>query len=191
MQRRRFQIGRHYQVGQAAAQGPAYQPAIQVAPPGGRGDPGCGFPAPRDPGTPHGCPTVGVNYCFTQASGENLNVAAAAGVIVVVTPTNASEAVPRSLIVSVFDTGLNTRVLNGALQRAEVFGDNQLGNAVGVTLDRFNLNMPYLAENWRGFTPQNPYNLTIVAVAAANVDIRVTMDCDMIKGSGSGFYRPQ
>lgn len=143
----------------------------------GGGD--CGHPPPR--GQP-GCDSTGVEYCFTQVSGEQLNVAAPAGVIVTVTPTNMTLAVPRSLLISVFDVGVQTRVQNGGLTRAEVFGDNQLGNGVAVPLDRFSLDMPYLAENWRPFTPVNPYLLTIVAVAVANVDIRVTMDIDGIKG---------
>ena len=190
MQRRRFQVGRRhalrgrrdgYQVGQSPA-----DPPLRGQP---QGRPGCGFPPPTDPDADPDCPTVGINYCFTQASGSNLNVAAAAGVLVTITPVNASRAVPRSLLISVFDTGLNTRVLNGALTRAEVFGDNQLLDAAGVPLDRFNVQMPYLAENWRGFTPQNPYLLTILANAAANVDIRVTMDCDAIKGSTPLVFR--
>lgn len=190
MRGRRYQVGRHYQVGRRGyqvGQNPAWgggaRGQAQLA---GSSNPGCGFAPPENPNLPPGCPTVGVNYCFTQASGANLNVAAAAGVLVTITPVNASNAVPRSLLISVFDTGLNTRVLNGALTRAEVFGDNQLLDAAGVPLDRFNVQMPYLAENWRGFTPQNPYLLTILAVAAANVDIRVTMDCDAIKGMGAG-----
>ena len=182
MRGRRYQIGRRYQVGALnPADGGGNIVAAERA--GMAGGPGCGFSPPRDLTQPDGCSTVGLEYCFTQASGASLNVAAAAGVIVTITPVNASKAVPRSLLISVFDVGVNTRVLNGALTRAEVFGDNQLLDAAGVPLDRFNVNMPYLAQNWRPFTPSNPYSLTISAAAAGNVDIRVTMDCDAIKGA--------
>lgn len=183
MRGRRFQrdhrVGNdHYQVGQGSAYGGGAQAQQNQLRDAGRG---CrGHAPPR--GAPPGCPGTGIEYCFTQVSGEQLNVAGAAGVIVTVTPTNLSSAVPRSLLISVFDVGVQTRVQNGGLTRAEVFGDNQLGNGVAVPLDRFSLDMPYLAENWRPFTPVNPYLLTVVAVAVANVDIRITMDIDGVKG---------
>ena len=49
---------------------------------GGENGPGCGFSPPVDPNLPPNCPTTGINYCFTQVSGEALNANPATPIVV-------------------------------------------------------------------------------------------------------------
>lgn len=116
---------------------------------------------------------AGKELCVTHAGESVVNQLAGVVLNLTINLPKCREFWAQAFIVSVFDTGVNTPVLNGHVVDVTISGSSQFAGSL-VSLSTYSPAMPFLGVAWDVATPSNPINISLLARAAGNIDVQVS-----------------